>query len=245
MRVEIDTHTHTLASGHAYSTMHEMVKAAKEKGLKGLAITEHAPEMPGSCHLFYFVNLRVVPRELDGIKLFLGSELNIMDAEGHVDLPTSTIESLDVTIASMHPPCYKGEKTVEEVTRAYINIMERKDIDIIGHPDDGRFPVDYEELVKAAKRTGTLLELNNASLDPTGFRKDTKKNAKVMLEYCKKHGVEIVIGTDAHVDTDIAEYPHVNELLAEIDFPEKLIANKTLEEFRGKLKKYNYKNAGR
>lgn len=69
MRVEIDTHTHTLASGHAYNTIREMARAAKEKGLKALAITEHAPEMPGSCHLFYFVNLRVLPRELEGIKI--------------------------------------------------------------------------------------------------------------------------------------------------------------------------------
>ena len=50
MRVEIDTHTHTLASGHAYNTLNEMAQAAADKGLKGLAITEHAPEMPGTCH---------------------------------------------------------------------------------------------------------------------------------------------------------------------------------------------------
>lgn len=237
MRVEIDTHTHTLASGHAYSTVREMVKEAKEKGLKGLAITEHAPEMPGSCHLFYFVNLRVMPRELDGIKLFLGSELNIMDAEGHVDLPTSTIESLDVTIASMHPPCYKGEKTVEEVTRAYINIMEREDIDIIGHPDDGRFPVDYEELVKAAKRTGTLLEINNSSLKPDGYRANSKENALKMLKYCKKYEAMVVLGSDAHFDTAIAEYPFAEEVLKEAEFPEELIANASLEKLQSLLKR--------
>ena len=60
MRVEIDTHTHTLASGHAYNTLNEMAQAAADKGLKGLAITEHAPEMSGTCHLFYFQNLRIV-----------------------------------------------------------------------------------------------------------------------------------------------------------------------------------------
>ena len=59
MRVEIDTHTHTLASGHAYNTLNEMAQAAADKGLKGLAITEHAPEMPGTCHLFYFQNLSI------------------------------------------------------------------------------------------------------------------------------------------------------------------------------------------
>lgn len=237
MRVEIDTHTHTLASGHAYSTVREMVKEAKEKGLKGLAITEHAPEMPGSCHLFYFVNLRVMPRELDGIKLFFGSELNIMDAEGHVDLPTSTIKGLDITIASMHLPCYKGEKTIEEVTRAYINVMEREDIDIIGHPDDGRFPVNYEELVKAAKRTGTLLEINNSSLKPDGYRANSKENALKMLKYCKKYEVMVVLGSDAHFDTAIAEYPYAEEVLKEAEFPEELIANASLEKLQSLLKR--------
>lgn len=237
MRVEIDTHTHTLASGHAYNTIREMAKAAKEKGLKALAITEHAPEMPGSCHLFYFTNLKVVPRKIEGIDILFGSELNIMDAEGHVDLPTSTIKGLDITIASMHPPCYKGEKTLEEVTRAYINIMEREDIDIIGHPDDGRFPVDYEALVKAGKRTGTLLEINNASLRPGGYRANSRENALKMLEYCKKYEAMIVLGSDAHFDTAIAEYPYVNEVIEEAGFPVELIANTSYEKLQSLLKR--------
>lgn len=237
MRVEIDTHTHTLASGHAYNTIREMARAAKEKGLKALAITEHAPEMPGSCHLFYFVNLRVLPRELEGIKILFGSELNIMDAEGHVDLPTSTIEGLDLTIASMHIPCYKGEKTIEEVTKAYLNIMEREDIDIIGHPDDGRFPVDYEMLVKAAKKTGTLLEINNSSLKPDGYRANTKENALKILKYCKKNETMIVLGSDAHFDTGIADYTYADEVLKEADFPEELIANTSFEKLQSLLKR--------
>ena len=232
MRVEIDTHTHTLASGHAYNTVREMVKAAQEKGLKAIAITEHAPEMPGSCHRFYFVNLRVLPREMYGIKVLFGAELNIMDAEGNVDLSPNVIKGLDITIASMHPPCYKGEKTLEEVTKAYINIMEREDIEIIGHPDDGRFPVDYEELVKAAKRTGTLLEINNSSLKPDGYRANTKENALRMLEYCKKYEAMIVLGSDAHFDTGIAEYPYAEEVLKDTDFPESLIANTSFEKLQ-------------
>ena len=59
IKIEIDTHTHTLVSGHAYSTMKEMTQAAEEKGLKGLAITDHAPDMPGSTNIFYFQNLQV------------------------------------------------------------------------------------------------------------------------------------------------------------------------------------------
>lgn len=236
MRIEIDTHSHTLVSGHAYCTIHEMARAAAQKGLKGLAITEHAPEMPGSTHLFYFQNLRVVPRQMDGIELLLGTELNIMDEEGNVDLPEITLSQMDIVIASMHIPCYQGEKTAEAVTRAYIRAMENPYIDIIGHPDDGRFPVDYEELAKAAKRTGTLLELNNSSLKPGGFRENSMVNALEMLKYCKEYQVKIVVSTDSHVDTTIAELPYVEQVLEQAEFPEELVVNRTLEGLKSSLK---------
>ena len=54
MNYVLDTHTHTFASGHSYSTIREMAYSAKERGLELLGITEHAPKMPGSCHEFYF-----------------------------------------------------------------------------------------------------------------------------------------------------------------------------------------------
>ena len=55
MKIAIDTHSHTIASGHAYCTIREMASAAAKKGLQGLAITEHAPTMPGTCHPFIFL----------------------------------------------------------------------------------------------------------------------------------------------------------------------------------------------
>ncbi|MGL6170157.1 MAG: phosphatase, partial [Fusobacteriaceae bacterium] len=67
MKTLVDLHTHTVVSGHAYSTLQENILSAKEKGLKYLGMSEHAPEMPGGAHLFYFSNIRVVPREVDGV----------------------------------------------------------------------------------------------------------------------------------------------------------------------------------
>lgn len=156
MNIEIDTHTHTIVSGHAYNTLREMAHMAAEKGFKGLAITEHAPKMPGSTGIYYFQNLRVVPRQMYGIRLLLGVELNIMDEAGDIDLPEHVVEELDISIASVHTPCFEGERTKEVITNAYVNTMKKDCVDIIGHPDDGRFPVDYEVLVKTAKETGTL-----------------------------------------------------------------------------------------
>ena len=60
MEYRLDSHTHTLASGHAYNTINEMVQAAVDCGLDLLAITEHAMTLPGTCHELYFHNLKVI-----------------------------------------------------------------------------------------------------------------------------------------------------------------------------------------
>ena len=224
----LDLHTHTIVSGHAYSTLREMAKAASDKGLELLGITEHAPKMPGTCHLFYFDNLRIVPRELYGIELVLGSEVNILDAKGTVDLPQKTMEKLDIIIASLHTPCMEPG-SCQENTEAYLNAMKNPCVNIIGHPDDGRYPVDYEQLAKKAKETGTVLEVNNGSLRPGGFRVDTRKNDLKMLEYCKKYEVPVTMGSDAHMDVDLADYSYALPVIEESHFPEELIVNTSAE----------------
>ena len=74
---------HTIASGHAFSTLQEMAQAAADKGLKVLGITEHSPGVPGTCHPIYFRNLHVVPRRMYGVELLLGAEINILDGKGN------------------------------------------------------------------------------------------------------------------------------------------------------------------
>ncbi len=244
MKIGIDTHTHTLVSGHAYNTLREMAAMAAEKGLEGLAVTDHAPQMPGSTHVYYFQNLRVVPRQMYGIRLLMGVELNIMDENGTVDLPDHVIEELDISIASIHTPCYKGEVTKDAVTGAYVGAMKNPRVDIIGHSDDGRFPADYGILARTAKETGTLLEVNNASLSPKGFRKNTRENAIKMLKECKKYGAMAVLGTDSHVDVSIADYTYAFEVLKAADFPEELVANTSVGKLESVLKRGRLKDRG-
>lgn len=236
MQIKIDTHTHTLASGHAYNTIREMASMAMKKGMEGLAITEHAPQMPGSCGLYYFQNLRVVPRKIGELHLLFGVELNIMDADGNVDLPEETVRSLDIAVASIHPPCFGKSAGKDENTRAYVNAMKKEYIDIIGHPDDGRYAPDYDILARTAKETGTLLEINNSSLRPDGFRVNSSENAREMLCCCKKYGTMITLGSDAHVDMDIANTKYSAKLLEEVDFPEELVANTSFEKLKSVLK---------
>lgn len=238
MNFLVDTHSHTIASGHAYSTIKEMAAEAKSRGLKALAITDHAPEMPGSCGMFYFDNLGIVPREESVVRLFMGAEVNIMAPDGTIDLPEKVCRNLDIVVASIHPPCYGLDHTPEETLRAYAEVMSKPYINIIGHPDDGRFSVDYEALIKMAKETGTLLEINNSSLNPNGVRAGARKNTLVILDLCKKHGVPVTVGSDAHIDVQVADFSFVREVLDYCDFPEDLIVNTNLEKLKPYLNLY-------
>lgn len=122
MKVELDVHTHTVASGHAFSSLQEMAQAAAGKGLKLLGITEHAPSIPGTCNPIYFRNLYVVPRHMYGIDLLLGAEINILDGDGNLDLDEFYLKMLDLRIAGIHSLCYK-QGTPEENTHGMIQVV--------------------------------------------------------------------------------------------------------------------------
>ena len=123
MKFTIDTHTHTLVSGHAYNTIDEMAAFASQKGVTHLAITDHAPKMPGSTGVFYFSNMGIIPRMKNGVKIYMGCEANIMDYEGNIDLSEYGLKGCDVVIASLHIPCIKPG-SIEENTNALIKVMD-------------------------------------------------------------------------------------------------------------------------
>lgn len=237
MKYMVDMHTHTLASGHSYSTIREMAHMAKERGVQLLGITEHGPRMPGSCHDFYFTNLKVVNRQMCGVELLLGVELNIIDYDGHVDLPQNVLAQMDVAIASMHVPCLKPG-TMAENTRAYLNAIKNPYVNIVGHPDDARYAVDYKELVLAAKEHGKLIEMNNASLMPKGPRRGARENDIRILELCQEYQVPVVLGSDAHVDEGILNFSYTQALMEEVGFPQELIVNSSVDRCKQYVNKY-------
>ena len=197
---KLDSHTHTLASGHAYNTIMEMAKAAVDQKLELLAVTDHAMAMPGTCHSFYFMNLRSLPRSMYGIEVLFGSEVNIMNYDGKLDMSQGLLEQMDVNI--------------------------------IGHPDDARYPVDFELVVPAAKEHHVLLELNNSSLKPDSSRKEPLPNDIRMLELCKKYKAQIIVDSDAHNVWEVGGHDYAYELLKAMDFPEELVVNRSVEEYK-------------
>ena len=236
MKIELDMHTHTLASGHAFSTLQEMAKAGAEKGLKLLGITEHTPGIPGTCDPIYFRNLHVVPRQMYGIELMLGAEINILDSKGNIDADEELMKRLDIRIAGIHLLCYE-HGTMEENTYGMVQAIRHPYIQIISHPGDGTAKLNFEPIVLASKESGTLLEINNSSLKPTRNKVDARDNNLEILRLCKRYEVPVILGSDAHISFDIANYEHLYALLQETEFPESLIVNRSVELFKKHLKK--------
>lgn len=225
MKAIIDLHTHALASGHAYSTVKENIEYAKINGLKYYGLSDHGIDMPGGPHLFYFHNLKVIPNEVDGVRILKGMEANIIDYDGNIDVEVDKyISGLDYVIASLHTVCLEPG-TKEENTRATLNAMDHKLVKIIGHPDDGRYELDYETVVKKAKEKSILLEVNNSSLNSGSFRPNARENYRELLSLCKEHKVRIILGSDAHICYQVGIFDNAQSLLEELDFPKELVIN--------------------
>lgn len=227
MRFVADLHTHTIVSGHAYSSLMENAKYASEIGLEVLGVTDHGPNMPGAPHLWYFGNLKVLPRELYGVKMLYGCEANIIDYEGNLDLPVELQKDLDVMIVSMHEPLMVAEKSADLNTAAILKAMDNPYVDILGHIGNPKFPIHEEDIVKKAKEKNILIEINNSSF--VSSRLGSEKNCTDIVSLCKEFGVRIIVNSDAHFCYSIGNFSVAEKVLKDICMPEELIINTNKE----------------
>ena len=207
-----------------------MVARAAEVGLQIIGITDHGPAIPGAPDPLYFWNLNVVPRMMYGVRVLMGSELNILDTKGTLDLDEAHYRRLDIRIAGMHSLAYKGG-TKEENTHAMVNAIMNPWTHIISHPGDGTAELDFEPIVLAAKESGTLLEINNSTMNPYRKKLAAHDNNLEIMRLCKKYEVPIILGSDAHISFSVGDFSNLWPLLAEAEFPDALIVNDKPEMF--------------
>lgn len=224
---------HSIMSGHAFGTVRELAFAAAERGLNLIGVTEHGPGIPGTVDPIYFRNFCDAPRELYGVEMLYGSEVNVLNG-GKLDLDRRHLDYLDYGIAGIHGLCYENEGAVKN-TDNVIRCMEDPKIKFISHPDADTYPVDYPALVEGAKANGVALELNNSSLRKPTLRPGCIKNYHVMLPLCMQHGVNIIVNTDSHDPSAVGEFSLARKLLEEIGFDENLILNNDLEKLKAFL----------
>lgn len=196
--LQTDLHAHTTWSDGALSVL-DMAHAARARGLKGLAITDHSQSL-GITGGLTPERLRAQRRAIDsaqdtlgaGFSLLQGAEVEIR-ADGSLDYDDVLLEDLDIVVASLHTSLRQER---DRVTARLLKAIENRHVDIIGHPTGRLLPdrdgadLDMEVILKAAAESGTALEIN---ANPARLDLDDK-HARRALEL----GCLLSINTDAH-----------------------------------------------
>ncbi|MFZ5643910.1 MAG: phosphatase [Bacillota bacterium] len=209
MILEADLHTHSIASGHAFSTVKEMVEFAALKGLKMIAITDHGINMPGGPHEYYFSQIAGMPGNIGGIEVLKGVEANIVDIHGNLDMPGRLLENLDIVLASFHTDAGYVPGTVDQNTRALIGAINNPYVHIISHPGNPEFPVDIERIVQAARAAGKALEINNSSF--LHSRPGSAPRCNQLARIAAMAGIFVSINSDAHICYNVGSFDNAVE----------------------------------
>ena len=235
MKIVADLHTHTVASGHAYSTVNELALAAAEKGLRGLALTDHGPALPGGPPRSHFGALRHIPPSIAGVRIFHGAEVNILNREGWLDLDDALLSELDFVLAGLHEGCGFCGRGIELNTRALLAVMENPRVSCIAHPGNPVFPLRHEEIVRGAFATGTALEINNSSLGLS--RQGSNGNCGEIARLCAAIGTRVVVGSDAHIAQGVGNFAAALELIGKAGIAEEQVVNASWERLLAFLKR--------
>ncbi|TSC53025.1 MAG: putative hydrolase [Parcubacteria group bacterium LiPW_39] len=235
--LKIDLHTHTIASGHGFNTILEMAKEASKRGIKILGISEHGPAVPGSATITYFNNLERPPRKLFGVKVLYGAELNIINGKGGVDLPEKCLkEKLDFVSFSFHENCGYEDKGEEMNTETLLKALNNPYISILTHIYRTKFPINVAKVAQAACDKNKLLEISTTHFEYNKLDEERWVNLLKMIEVAKKNKCKILLGSDAHVFSEIGVDKNFQKNKKKLDLTDKDIANNDIRYLRKFIK---------
>src|SRR5229473_31696 len=192
-----DVHMHTVETD-GRCTIEEMAEAARDRGYKYMAITDHSKNLAFANGLddaravAHIARIQAADKSVGGIRIFAGIEVDIL-ADGTLDLSDSVLAEMDIVIASVHSHFNQDRA---QMTSRFLKAIENPPVSLIGHPT-GRillrrdaYQLDMDAILKAAAKNKVAMELNSYPdrLDLNDFH----------LRLAKRYGVKIVINTDSH-----------------------------------------------
>jgi len=195
--IQGDVHMHTVETD-GRNTIEEMAAAAKARGYKYMAITDHSKNLAfangldDERALLHIKKIRDANEKIDDIKIFAGIEVDIL-GDGALDLSDSVLEQMDIVIASVHSQ-FNVDRA--KMTERLLRAIENPNTSVVGHPT-GRlllrreaYQFEMDAVLRAAAKRKVAMELNAYP--------DRLDLSDVHLRMAKQHGVKVVINTDAH-----------------------------------------------
>jgi DNA polymerase (family 10) len=195
--IQGDVHMHTVETD-GKCTIEEMAEAARARGYKYMAITDHSKNLAFANGLddpraeAHIKKIRAASKNIEGITIFAGIEVDIL-ADGELDLSDSVLEQMDIVIASVHS---HFNQEPSQMTDRLLRVIENPNTSLMGHPT-GRmllrregFAFDYDKVFTAAAKAGVAME-QNAYPDRLDLRDQH-------LRMAKAKGAKFIVNTDAH-----------------------------------------------
>jgi len=222
--LQVDLHVHSMFSACGLHTFLELIEQGHKVGLKAMAITDHGLAVGGGrLNSVFFERLQCPYPDL---KLYKGVELNVLDEPGKIDVPWKFMPFIDIILLGVHPNL-KPEKPKRFFTELLIAALDSNPfVDIISHPNDPQYPLDYDAVAKIGAQKGMALELNNSKVL---YKRSMVGDALELIFACKRAGCSIAVNSDTHAIQELGHDEAVRPLLAEAAFPEELIVNRTVE----------------
>ncbi|HID20798.1 MAG TPA: DNA polymerase/3'-5' exonuclease PolX, partial [Planctomycetaceae bacterium] len=231
-----DVHMHTTDTDGTADIV-EMAEAAKQRGLKYIAITDHSKRVTMANGLDarrlreQWKRIEALRGKVSGIEILCGIECDILE-DASLDLPDEVLAEADLVIAVIH---YGLKQPREQITRRLVEAIRNPHVDLIGHPTGrllGRRPgaeIDYETVFKAAADHGVMMEIN---AHPSRLDLDD-----IHAAAARDHGIPIVVASDAHSPggLDVLKYGVFQARRAGLE--KKDVANtRTVSQFRRMLR---------
>ncbi len=192
-----EVHMHTVETD-GKNTIEEMAEAAKQRGYRYIAITDHSKNLAMANGLDdkravkHIARIKAANDQIDGITIMSGIEVDIL-SDGALDLSDSVLEQMDVVVASIHT-AFNLDRA--QMTDRLLRAISNQNVSILGHPT-GRlqlrregYQFDFESVLKTAAENQVAMELNAYP--------DRLDLNDVHLRMARDRGVKIVINTDAH-----------------------------------------------
>jgi len=195
--IQGDVHMHTVETD-GKCTIEEMAEAARERGYKYMAITDHSKNLAFANGLDdkraveHIKKIRAAAKVTEGITIFAGIEVDIL-AEGELDLSDSVLEQMDIVIASVHS---HFNQDAPQMTDRLLRAIANPNTSLIGHPTGRQllrreaYTFDHDKVFAAAAKAGVAMEHNS--------HPDRLDLSDHLLRVAHAKGVKFIINTDAH-----------------------------------------------
>ena len=221
MELIADLHMHTKGSDTLYDTLLVMTSTARNKGLRYIACTDHAPITSNQYTSWNYEEWKDIPQILNEVRILRGVEADILDFKGTLSLEVETLNKLDIVLAALHTYCIKPG-TIKDHTEAYEAILLNPYVDILAHPGETFFLYDEEYIMKLAAEQRKVIELNSLSIKNNPKNMQTQLN---LIRLSKKYGTMLCVSSDAQKPISIGEFDPIPAMLYDEMIPSELVIN--------------------